>query len=255
MSLSNDEVKRYSRHLIMPEVGVDGQRSSRPAACSASARAGLARRSRCISPPRASAASASSISTSSISSNLQRQVIHGTADVGRIEARVGQGSAAGAQSAHHRSTRYETALSSENALRSVPAVRRRHRRHGQFPDALPHQRRVRASQEAERLRQHLPLRRTGLRVRDHSDGPCYRCLYPGTAAAGPRAELRRRWRARRAAGRHRHDSGHRSDEADRRHRRAAHRPVPDLRRAPDEVPRAQAPARLPTARCAAPIRR
>src|SRR5262249_10926822 len=25
-SLTNDEVKRYSRHLIMPEVGVDGQR-------------------------------------------------------------------------------------------------------------------------------------------------------------------------------------------------------------------------------------
>src|ERR671929_2070853 len=25
-TLSNDEVKRYSRHLIMPEVGVDGQR-------------------------------------------------------------------------------------------------------------------------------------------------------------------------------------------------------------------------------------
>ena len=25
MALSNDEVKRYSRHLIMPEVGVEGQ--------------------------------------------------------------------------------------------------------------------------------------------------------------------------------------------------------------------------------------
>ena len=24
--LTNDEIKRYSRHLIMPEVGVDGQR-------------------------------------------------------------------------------------------------------------------------------------------------------------------------------------------------------------------------------------
>ena len=26
-SLSNDEIKRYSRHLIMPEVGMDVQRS------------------------------------------------------------------------------------------------------------------------------------------------------------------------------------------------------------------------------------
>jgi len=24
--LTNDEIKRYSRHLIMPEMGVDGQR-------------------------------------------------------------------------------------------------------------------------------------------------------------------------------------------------------------------------------------
>ena len=24
--LTNEEIKRYSRHLIMPEVGVDGQR-------------------------------------------------------------------------------------------------------------------------------------------------------------------------------------------------------------------------------------
>ena len=25
-NLSNEEIKRYSRHIIMPEVGIDGQR-------------------------------------------------------------------------------------------------------------------------------------------------------------------------------------------------------------------------------------
>ena len=82
--LSNDEVKRYSRHLIMPEVGVEGQLKLK--AGSVLCTAGRpARRPRCIWRPLVSAASASSILTSSFS-NLQRQV-SGTSDVGRSKLR------------------------------------------------------------------------------------------------------------------------------------------------------------------------
>ena len=63
--LTNDEIKRYSRHLIMPEVG-DGRSAEAQGrrACCASAPAGWDRRSRCIWPRPASARWASSISTS-----------------------------------------------------------------------------------------------------------------------------------------------------------------------------------------------
>ena len=44
-------------------------------------------------------------------------------------------------------------------------------------------------------------------------GPCYRCLYPEAAAARPGAELRGRGRARRAARRDRDDSGDGNDQA------------------------------------------
>ena len=58
---------RYSRHFLLPEVGEKGQAKLLDARCSASARAGSARRRRSTSPPRASARSASSIWTWSTS--------------------------------------------------------------------------------------------------------------------------------------------------------------------------------------------
>jgi hypothetical protein len=46
--LSSDEILRYSRHLILPEVALEGSSGSRRRACCSSVRAGSARRSRCI---------------------------------------------------------------------------------------------------------------------------------------------------------------------------------------------------------------
>ena len=74
----------------------------------------------------------------------------------------------------------------------------------------------------------------------HEGWPVLSLPVSRAAAARPRAELRGRRRAGRAARRDRRDSGDRSDQADRRHRRAAHRTVPDLRRAADAFPRAEA---------------
>src|SRR5438046_2565963 len=70
VSLNNDEILRYSRHLIMPEVGMDGQLKLKAA------------KVLCIG--------AGGVGTLGIVdfdvvdyTNLQRQIIHSTADVGR----------------------------------------------------------------------------------------------------------------------------------------------------------------------------
>ncbi|MGB8888237.1 MAG: molybdopterin-synthase adenylyltransferase MoeB [Candidatus Korobacteraceae bacterium] len=81
--LSNDEVLRYSRHLIMPEVGMDGQLKLKQARVLCIGTGGLG-------SPLALYLAAAGVGTLGIVdfdivdvTNLQRQVIHGTGDVGR----------------------------------------------------------------------------------------------------------------------------------------------------------------------------
>ena len=240
-ALSADEIQRYSRHLILPEVGMDGQRKLKAAKVLCIGAGGLG-------SPAALYLAAAGVGTHRHGrlrrrrlSNLQRQLLHGTPDVGRPEAGVGRGSAAGAQPERGRLDLRDGAHLGQRAG-AVRAVRHHHRRHRQLPDPLPGQRRLRAARQAERLRQHLPLRGPGVGVR--RQGRAVLSLpVSRAAAAGAGAELRRGRRARRAARHHRHDPGHRGDQADPRHRRAAGRPLAALRRAADEVPRAQAAPR------------
>ena len=170
-----------------------------------------------------------------------------------LEARVGEGSPARAEPERPRRDLRGGAVLGERA-RPVQGLRRHPRRHGQLPDALPGERRLRAARQAERLRQHLPVRGPGVGVR-HQGRAVLPLPLSRAAAAGPGAELRRRRRARRAARHHRHHPGDRDDQADPRRRRAADRPLPRLRRAADAVPRAEAAARIRNARCAATTRR
>src|SRR5919109_5123332 len=81
--LSNDEVKRYSRHLIMPEVGIDGQRKLKAGSVLCIGAGGLG-------SPVAMYLAAAGIGRLGMVdfdtvdfSNLQRQILHGTPDVGR----------------------------------------------------------------------------------------------------------------------------------------------------------------------------
>ncbi|HZO85895.1 MAG TPA: molybdopterin-synthase adenylyltransferase MoeB [Verrucomicrobiae bacterium] len=83
MQLTNDEVRRYSRHLILPEVGMTGQKKI----CSASV---LCIGAGGLGSPIAMYLAAAGIGKIGIVdfdsvdfSNLQRQIIHGTEDVGR----------------------------------------------------------------------------------------------------------------------------------------------------------------------------
>src|SRR5262252_7843554 len=114
-SLTNDEIKRYSRHLIMPEVGMDGQRRLKAAKVLCIGAGGLG-------SPVAMYLAAAGVGTLGIVdfdvvdfSNLQRQILHGTPDVGRPKL----ASAKDKLQAINPEITIEThnaALSSENAL-------------------------------------------------------------------------------------------------------------------------------------------
>ena len=115
MALSNDEVKRYSRHLIMPEVGVEGQEKLKKGSVLCIGAGGLG-------SPAALYLAAAGVGRIGIVdfdvvdfSNLQRQVIHGTPDVGRSKLASAKDRLL-ALNPHITIETYETALSSKNAL-------------------------------------------------------------------------------------------------------------------------------------------
>lgn len=85
MDLSNDEIARYSRHLLLPEIGLAGQRRLKAARILCVGAGGLG-------SPAAMYLAAAGVGHLGIvdadrvdASNLQRQVLHGTADVGRAK--------------------------------------------------------------------------------------------------------------------------------------------------------------------------
>ena len=113
--LTNDEVQRYSRHLIMPEVGVDGQRRLKAARVLCVGAGGLG-------SPAALYLTAAGVGTLGLvdfdavdASNLQRQILHSTLDVGRSKLHSARDRLTALNPEVHVQT-YETALSSSNAL-------------------------------------------------------------------------------------------------------------------------------------------
>jgi len=114
-SLSGDEIKRYSRHLIMPEVGVDGQRKLKAAKVLCIGAGGLG-------SPVAMYLTAAGVGTIGLVdfdvvdfSNLQRQLLHGTSDVGRSKLESARDRLE-ALNPEVRIETHETLLNSENAL-------------------------------------------------------------------------------------------------------------------------------------------
>ncbi len=93
-ALSRDEVARYSRHLIIPELGTDGQKRLKNARVLVIGAGGLG-------SPTLLYLAAAGVGTLGIvefdvvdESNLQRQIIHGSADVGHSKARSARDSIA-----------------------------------------------------------------------------------------------------------------------------------------------------------------
>src|SRR5215831_17274874 len=114
--LSNEEVARYSRHLIMPEVGMTGQRKLKAASVLMIGTGGLG-------APLGMYLAAAGVGRLGLvdfdvvdASNLQRQIIHGTKDVGRPKIASARDRIQDINP-HVEIETHETRLTSENALR------------------------------------------------------------------------------------------------------------------------------------------
>src|SRR5580700_3942239 len=114
-TLSKDEILRYSRHLIMPEVGMEGQLKLKAAKVALIGTGGLG-------APLGMYLAAAGIGRIGLVdfdvvdfTNLQRQVIHGTKDVGKKKLDSAFETMADINP-YVKLVRHETALSSENAL-------------------------------------------------------------------------------------------------------------------------------------------
>jgi sulfur-carrier protein adenylyltransferase/sulfurtransferase len=116
VTLSNDEILRYSRHLIMPEVGMEGQLKLKAARVLCIGAGGLG-------SPLALYLAAAGVGTLGIVdfdvvdyTNLQRQIIHSTADVGRKKLNSAAEKLKAINPFLNIKT-FETKLTSDNALK------------------------------------------------------------------------------------------------------------------------------------------
>jgi len=114
-SLNNDEILRYSRHLIMPEVGMEGQLKLKQARVLCIGAGGLG-------SPLALYLTAAGVGTLGIVdfdvvdfTNLQRQIIYGTGDVGRKKLDSASDTLRGINP-NVEIRKFDTRLSSANAL-------------------------------------------------------------------------------------------------------------------------------------------
>ncbi|MGA8873918.1 MAG: molybdopterin-synthase adenylyltransferase MoeB [Candidatus Korobacteraceae bacterium] len=117
-SLNNDEILRYSRHLLLPEVGMEGQLKLKQARVLCVGAGGLG-------SPVTLYLAAAGVGTLGIVdfdivdlTNLQRQIIHGTNDVGRSKLDSAAETIA-AINPNIDLRRFETRLTSANALEII----------------------------------------------------------------------------------------------------------------------------------------
>jgi len=174
--LTRDEIKRYSRHLILPEVGMEGQRRLKAAKVLCIGAGGLG-------SPVAMYLAAAGVGTIGIVdfdvvdfSNLQRQILHATPDVGRPKL-VSAKEKLLAMNPHINVVTHDMALSSENALELFAPYDIIVDGTDNFPtrylvnDACVLLGKPNAYGSIFRFEGQASVFAT-------KDGPCYRCLYP-----------------------------------------------------------------------------
>ena len=162
--LSREEIQRYSRHLIMPEVGVEGQRKLKAA------------RVLCIGAGGLGAPASMYLAAAGVGTLGTRRFRQGRCEqpappdhlrhAGRRPAKArGLARSPAAMNPSVKVVLHEVALTSKNALDVLRDYDVILDGTDNFPDPLSGQRRVRAARQAERVRQHLQVRRAGVRVR------------------------------------------------------------------------------------------
>src|SRR4051794_23487608 len=174
--LTNEEIKRYSRHLIMPEVGINAQKKLKASKVLCIGAGGLG-------SPAAMYLAAAGVGTLGIVdfdtvdfSNLQRQILHGTPDVGRSKLASAKDKL-NAINPNVKIELYETALTSQNALELFAPYDVILDGTDNFPtrylvnDACVLLGKPNAYGSIFRFEGQASVFAT-------KDGPCYRCLYP-----------------------------------------------------------------------------
>lgn len=177
IDLTNEEIRRYSRHLILPEVGMAGQRKIRNTSVLCIGAGGLG-------SPIAMYLSAAGIGKLGIVdfddvdlSNLQRQILHTDADVGRSKAESARETIAGINP-HTEVVIHKTRISSENALDLIRPYDIVVDGTDNFPtryltnDACVLLKKPNVYGSIFRFEGQASV------FAPHLGGPCYRCLYP-----------------------------------------------------------------------------
>jgi sulfur-carrier protein adenylyltransferase/sulfurtransferase len=177
MELDNDAIRRYSRHVILPEVGLAGQRKI----CSSSV---LCIGAGGLGSPIAMYLAAAGVGRLGIVdfdtvdlSNLQRQLLHGTADVGRPKTQSAQ------ETIHRLNPNVEvvlhnTRLASQNAFDIIGPYDIVVDGTDNFPtryltnDACVLLKKPNVYGSIFRFEGQASV------FAPHLGGPCYRCLYP-----------------------------------------------------------------------------
>jgi len=136
--LSHEEILRYSRHLILPDVGVEGQRKLKAARVLliGGRRARVARRA--FTSPLRGVGTLGLVDFDVVDkTNLQRQILHGTSTVGVSKLESATARIKDLKPERAGWSRSKTRLTSEKRARHHPRVRHRGGRNGQLPDPLP----------------------------------------------------------------------------------------------------------------------
>ncbi len=189
-ALDGEEIKRYSRHLILSEVGMEGQQKLKAAKVLCIGAGGLG-------SPVAMYLAAAGVGTIGIVdfdtvdlSNLQRQILHGTPDIGRSKLDLGEGQLQ-RLNPHVKVVTHEVRADVAERARPLPRLRRRRRRHRQLPDAVSGERRVRAAGKPNVYGSDLPLRRPGLGLRHRTARAIAACIRSRRRRGWSRAAPRR----------------------------------------------------------------
>src|SRR6184192_1936563 len=177
MELNNDEIRRYSRHLILPEVGLGGQKKIKATSVLCVGAGGLG-------SPIALYLAAAGIGKIGIVdfdtvdySNLQRQILHTDADVGRPKTQSAKETIRGINP-NVEVVIHNTRISSENALDLISQYDIVVDGTDNFPtryltnDACVLLKKPNAYGSIFRFEGQASV------FAPHLGGPCYRCLYP-----------------------------------------------------------------------------
>jgi molybdopterin/thiamine biosynthesis adenylyltransferase/rhodanese-related sulfurtransferase len=177
VELTNEQIRRYARHLILPEVGLEGQKKISSASVLCVGAGGLG-------SPMALYLAAAGIGKLGIVdfdrvelSNLQRQIIHGGEDVGRPKTQSAKTSINRVNS-NVEVVLHETRLTSQNALEIIRLYDIVVDGTDNFPtryltnDACVLLRKPNVYGSIFRFEGQASV------FAPHLGGPCYRCLYP-----------------------------------------------------------------------------